>query len=224
MCSLEDAWGTTTFMGSEVESQADDRVDCMRTPDNLLYPKVNISPLTKPLPYKNKMTRGIHSMMSRQQRVPNNQHRLRGNNGTINVNPIMNNPGGSNTPLLNQINENFHEPMPMANDGFTDVQDAFHVSSTVDRFMNMGLDMSDDYAPVDYQNVNNNQSDLSTPDSFTHHTGARCQCLGVCKCNQRARGNAQQHKLQQKMNEDFNTTTEDLKKKNEEIIKKCITE
>jgi len=72
MCSLEDAWGTTVFMGAEVETQSDDRENCMKTPDNLFFPNNghDISPLTKPLPGKNKYTRGMQSCYSREQRTP----------------------------------------------------------------------------------------------------------------------------------------------------------
>lgn len=175
MCSLEDAWGTTVFMGAEVETQSDDRVNCMKTPDNLFFPKndYDVSPLTKPLPNKNKYTRGTQSCYSRRQRIPNKVHEVRGGNGdmTVGINTIQHQKGNSNTPLLNEINESFYDPHPMTNDGrFTNVNDAFQVSGTVDRFMNMGMDMSDDPLPINYsQNVNNSWPDTSDPSRLNRH-------------------------------------------------------
>ena len=175
MCSLEDAWGTTEFMGSEVETQSDDRENCMKTTDNLFFPQngYDLSPLTKPLPGKNKYTRGMHSCYSRKQRTPNNVHQVRGGNGdmSVQISPILNQKGGNNTPLLNEINESFYDPHPIANDsGLTELDNAFHVSGTVDRFMNMGMNMSDNPAPINYsQNVNNSWQDTSNPDRFNRH-------------------------------------------------------
>lgn len=175
MCSLEDAWGTTVFMGSEVETQSDDRIDCIKTPDNLFYPKndYDLSPLTKPLPNKNKYTRGVQSCYSRKQRIPNKVHEVRGGNGdmTIGINSSLHQRGNSNTPLLNEINESFYDPHPIANDSnLTDINNAFHVSGTVDRFMNMGMDMTDDPAPVNYSyNVNNSWPDTSDPSRLNRH-------------------------------------------------------
>ncbi len=176
MCSLEDAWGTTVFMGAEVETQSDDRENCMKTPDNLFFPNNghDISPLTKPLPGKNKYTRGMQSCYSREQRTPNKVHQVRGGNSDMDVriSPILNQKGGNNTPLLNEINESFYDPHPIANDGrLTDLNDAFHVSGTVDRFMNMGMDMRSNPEPIDYsRNVNNSWQDTSDPSRMDRHT------------------------------------------------------
>jgi hypothetical protein len=175
MCSLEDAWGTTVFMGSDVETQSDDRVNCMKTPDNLLYPKNNydLSPLTKPLPNKNQYTRGVQSCYSRKQRVPNTVHEVRGGNGdiTVSINPSLHQKGNSNTPLLNEINESYYDPHPTTNDNnLTDINNAFHVSGTVDRFMNMGMNMSDGPAPINYSyNVNKSWQDTSDISRLNRH-------------------------------------------------------
>jgi len=175
MCSLEDAWGTTVFMGSEVETQSDDRENCMKTPDNLFFPKndYDVSPLTKPLPNKNKYTRGMHSCYSREVRTPSKIHQVRGGNGDMDVriSPILNQKGGNNTPLLNKINESFYDPHPIANDGkLTDLNDAFTVSNTVDRFMNMGMDMTSKPEPINYShNVNNSWHDTSDPSRMNRH-------------------------------------------------------
>jgi len=227
MCSLEDAWGTTVFMGAEVESQADDRVSHMKTPDNLFFPKSDVSPLTKPLPNKNKFTRGIQSCLSRQQRVPNQQHNLRGNNGVntmnVNVSPILSNQNTSNTPLLNEINNGFQEPTPVSNEDFVDFQNAFGVSNTVDKFMNMGMNMSDDYESTNFNTVNNRWQDLSNPHRVQNYIGsaARCQCIGPCNCRERMAGKMALNKD----NAEYTTITnldensKELKKKNEEIVK-----
>jgi hypothetical protein len=218
MCSLEDAWGVTEFMGSEVESQADDRVNCMKTPDNLFYPKTDydLSPLTKPLPGKNKYTRGVQSTYSRKQRIPNKVHEVRGGNGdmSVGINPIMHQKGTSNTPLLNEINESFYDPHPVANDNsLTNLNDAFNVSGTVDRFMNMGMDMTDSPAPVNYsRNVNNSWQDMSDPDRMDRHVDTYDENNGNGSI-------AAQNNEQYVENMNDNITVEQLKLDNEEVIK-----
>jgi hypothetical protein len=177
MCSIEDAWGTPTFFGKTVESQADDRVRYMKTPDNLLFPGNNPGPLTKTLPNKNKYTRGIHSELSRQQRVPNMTHQLRGGNaadgaiGQVNTNidtseigsykaytpDYMNIYNRDPQPSVTKLNKAENLDTSMCNPEYSNFDDAFMVSNTVDKFMNIGMNMSDDEAPVELQeNVNYN--------------------------------------------------------------------
>lgn len=224
MCSLDEAWGTTIFMGSEVESQADDRTTYMKTPDNLMYPKSNVPPLTKNLPNKNKFTRGIQSCLSRQQRVPNQQHSIRGNNGVnsveVNVDPIISNQNTSNTPLLNEINNSFQEPAPVSDETFTDFQHAFGVSNTVDRFMNMGMNMSDDFEPVDFQNVNKNWKDLSDPHRSQNYIDSASKCNNLVNSNQQNTNNVNNNnKNLVETSEGLNESNKQLNKKNEEIVK-----
>lgn len=185
MCSIEDAWGTPTFFGKKVETQADDRVSYMKTPDNLLFPGNHPGPLTKTLPNKNKYTRGIHSQLSRQQRVPNMTHQLRGGNaadgqiGQVNSNidtsaigsyrpyipDYMNIYNGEPQPSVTKLNKAENLDTSMCNPEYSNFDDAFMVSNTVDKFMNIGMDMSDDEAPVNLQqNVNYNWEQSVKPD------------------------------------------------------------
>lgn len=178
MCSIEDAWGTPTFYNKKVETQADDRISYMTTPDNLLFPGNNPGPLTKNLPNKNRFTRNIHSQLSRQQRVPNMTHQLRGGNGgndnsigqvntNIDVSQIgsykpytpdyMNVYSGEPQPIATKTNNIQDMDASMCDPAYSNFDDAFMVSNTVDRFMNMGMDMSDDQSPVELvNNVNYN--------------------------------------------------------------------
>ena len=182
MCSIEEAWGTQTFYDKQVESQADNRMEYIKTPDNLLFPSDTVGPLTKNIPNKNKYTRGIHSQLSRQQRIPNQEHNIRGNNGVINVKPDLNSMNVNNTyttykpaylDLYNQslLNDNGQsQPIPSTtklnnvspndvsiNDpNYTNMEEGFNVSHTVDNFMNMGMNMESDLGPSNLrQNVNN---------------------------------------------------------------------
>lgn len=182
MCSIEEAWGTQTFYDKQVESQADNRMEYIKTPDNLLFPSDTVGPLTKNIPNKNKYTRGIHSQLSRQQRIPNQEHNIRGNNGVINVKPDVNSMNVNNTyttykpaylDLYNQslLNDNGQsQPIPSTtklnnvspndvsiNDpNYTNMEEGFNVSHTVDNFMNMGMNMESDLGPSNLrQNVNN---------------------------------------------------------------------
>ena len=182
MCSIEEAWGTQTFYDKQVESQADDRMEYMKTPDNLLFPSDTVGPLTKNIPNKNKYTRGIHSQLSRQQRIPNQEHNVRGNNGVIHVKPDVSSMNVNNTytsykpayldlynqPLLNDNGQS--QPTPSTtklnnvspidvsiNDpNYTNMEEGFNVSHTVDNFMNMGMNMESELGPSNLrQNVNN---------------------------------------------------------------------
>ena len=250
MCSIEEAWGTQTFYDKQVESQADDRMEYMKTPDNLLFPSDTVGPLTKNIPNKNKYTRGIHSQLSRQQRIPNQEHNVRGNNGVIHVKPDVSSMNVNNTytsykpayldlynqPLLNDNGQS--QPTPSTtklnnvspidvsiNDpNYTNMEEGFNVSHTVDNFMNMGMNMESELGPSNLrQNVNNSWCNGVDP-NFNNY---KLNSLNNCSTNNNMNNvnnmnNMNNNKMNQLNEQQEPESTEELRERmeqNKEILK-----
>ena len=171
MCSLQDAWGVPSFQGLPVESQADDRQQYMEPSSDLLNPKLN-NTLTKNIPNKKNFYRGIHSRNTQQKRVMPMQK----SNDHLNVvtdsefHPVTNNiyrpdymevyesdNRSSNVPRpieTNDVYSYMNSTLDKDNqaNNFTHYNDSFGVSNTVDKFMNMGMDMSSNPEEAEFQN------------------------------------------------------------------------
>ena len=190
MCSLQDAWGVPSFQGLPVESQADDRQQYMKPSDELLNPNNHNNMLSKNIPNKNNFTRGIHSRNSPQKRVLPRQK----SNDHINVvsdsefHPETNNMyrpdymevydnkrRPSNVPRPIETNDIYSymdstlDNSSDSNNGFTHYNDSFQVSNTVDKFMNMGMDMSGDHGNAELpNNVKYDNSDNAHYNNYVH--------------------------------------------------------
>lgn len=182
MCSLEEAWGSNnTFQGEKVYSQGDVHNQYMNTPENLNYPSMNHGPMTKSLPNKNRFSRGVHSKLSRTPRMNPQEYKNRGQNGNgngsvdVTVTPdysAMNQemrsdrpnyldlfpkpadmiPSADKYPL--PVKTNVPQPLNTTeNEEFTPWDEAFEVSSTVDHFMNNGLNNPEDITEEEEQGV-----------------------------------------------------------------------
>ena len=141
MCSIEEAWAGQTFAGKPVSSQADIHNAYMHIPDDLLTRNNEFSVSNPNEPQSRNGTRGINSKYSRQPRVPNISRNS--DNANINISSVMpplDNYGGLNPrPAYMSIYDKSTDPMPMmlSKDNFNNLENAFKVSDTVNKFMNI---------------------------------------------------------------------------------------
>ena len=158
MCSIEEAWAGQTFGGKQVVSQADIHNAYMHIPDNLLTRNNEFSVSNPNEPQSRDGTRGINSKYSRQPRVPNMSRNS--DNANINISSVMppvNNYGGINPrpaymSIYDKSNNNDPMPMMLSKDNFNNLENAFKVSDTVNKFMNI-------------DNTNKNFNDLQLEDT-----------------------------------------------------------
>lgn len=158
MCSIEEAWAGQTFAGKPVSSQADIHNAYMHIPDNLLTRNNEFSVSNPNEPQSRDGTRGINSKYSRQPRVPNMSRNS--DNANINISSVMppvNNYGGINPrpaymSIYDKSNNNDPMPMMLSKDNFNNLENAFKVSDTVNKFMNI-------------DNTNKNFNDLQLEDT-----------------------------------------------------------
>ena len=142
MCSIEEAWAGQTFGGKQVVSQSVIHDKYMSLPDNSLdrnneYSMVN----TNAQPPRN-LTKGINTQRSRVPQVP----KIVKNTSDVDIMfssslPPLNNYGGLNPrpkymEVYDNTNDNSITPMPIySKSSFTDINNAFTVSDTVNSFM-----------------------------------------------------------------------------------------
>ena len=144
MCSIDEAWAGQTFSGKPVVSQADIHNAYMHIPENLLTRNNEFSVNNPNEPQSRDGTRGINSKYSRQPRVPNmNRNSDNANINISSVMPALDNYGGINPkPAYMGIYERAGDPMPnmLSKDNFNNLENAFQVSDTVNKFMNSNSD------------------------------------------------------------------------------------
>lgn len=147
MCSIEEAWAGQSFEGRTVTSQADLRRKYMAVPDELLERNNEFSVgRTDPTPRDS--SRGLNSRLSREPRIPNVQRATADAN--MQFSSAMSNQstygGLEPRPGYMSIYDNADKQMPQpVNTNGTerfnnnDINNAFMVSNTVDKFMNNPL-------------------------------------------------------------------------------------
>ena len=158
MCSIEEAWAGQTFAGKPVSSQSDIHNAYMHIPDDLLTRNNEFSVSNPNEPQSRNGTRGINSKYSRQPRVPNMSRNS--DNANINISSVMppvDNYGGINPrpaymSIYDKSNNNDPMPMMLSKDNFNNLENAFKVSDTVNKFMNI-------------DNTNKNFNDLQLEDT-----------------------------------------------------------
>ena len=146
MCSIEEAWDGQTFEVRKVQSQAELHRKYMPISDNLLERNNEFS-IGRNEPQSREGTRGINTKQLHQSSYSNPMSRDYSGNMQVqfaNNEPIASNYGGLQPrPSYMSIYDNANMPMPMPStttmggkDNFNDINQAFTVSKTVDRFMN----------------------------------------------------------------------------------------
>ena len=177
MCSIEEAWAGQSFEGRTVTSQADLRRKYMAVPDELLERNNEFSVgRTDPTPRDS--SRGLNSRLSREPRIPNVQRATADAN--MQFSSVMSNQstygGLEPRPGYMSIYDNADKQMPQpVNTNGTerfnnnDINNAFMVSNTVDKFMNNALlDEDNDEDRMMLEKKFNQQNRNSN--SFTNNT------------------------------------------------------
>jgi len=158
MCSIEEAWAGQTFEGRTVTSQADIRRKYMAVPDELLERNNEFS-IGRNEPTPRDSSRGLNSKFSREPRIPNVQRSTADAN--MQFSSVMSNEstygGLEPRPGYMSIYDNADKqnanvtsngmmmiPQPSITNGAerfnnNDINNAFMVSNTVDKFMNNSL-------------------------------------------------------------------------------------
>jgi hypothetical protein len=147
MCSIEEAWAGQSFEGRTVTSQADLRRKYMAVPDELLERNNEFS-VGRNDPTPRDSSRGLNSRLSREPRIPNIQRATADAN--MQFNSVMSNQstygGLEPRPGYMSIYDNADKQMPQpVNTNGTerfnnnDINNAFMVSNTVNKFMNNAL-------------------------------------------------------------------------------------
>jgi len=142
MCSIEEAWAGQTFSGKPVVSQADIHKAYMSLPDDITNHNNSFSMKNNDSSISREFTRGINSKYSREPRVP--KINRNSTDANINISSTMqplNNYGGVNPrPPYMEVYDNASDPIPiMTGENFTDIENAYNVSRTVNNFMEMGM-------------------------------------------------------------------------------------
>lgn len=150
MCSIEEAWAGQNFDGKQVISQSDIHNQYIAIPNNILT-RGNEFMLGNPKqPQSRELTRGINSKYSREPRVLNNLYNT--NNMELNVSSSLPNTDTyvgvepipsyvniyNNSDDYNSQNnlESQEYPQPISTgENFTDIENAFNISDTLDTFM-----------------------------------------------------------------------------------------
>jgi len=141
MCSIEEAWAGQTFAGKPVSSQADIHKAYMSLPDDIMTHNNQFSMKANNEPQPSSLSRGLNSKYSREPRVPN----INRNSNDANINfsstmPPNDNYGGLKPrPDYMEIYDK-NAPMPsMLGEQFSDINNAYNVSPTVNNFMQNGM-------------------------------------------------------------------------------------
>lgn len=182
MCSIEEAWAGQNFDGNRVVSQGDLHNNYMSLPDNILSRDNELTfKKTNQAPIKN-LPRSVNSKYSREPRVPKLLRNT--NNAELNISsemPERNNYGGLeplpgfmsiyNNPNANdnQSNTNYLYPMPiMAGEQFTDIENAYTVSDTLNKFMNTDSNLLDEDTDDDRTIINNKFNNMNKNNKKTN--------------------------------------------------------
>jgi len=188
MCSIEEAWAGQNFDGKRVVSQGDLHNNYMSLPDNILNRNNDLTiKKTNQAPSQN-LPRGVNSKYSREPRVPKTERNT--NNANINISsemPEINNYGGleplpsfmsiynnSNQSKFKNINENqsntnhsyqmsqMSMPMPvMTGEQFTDIENAYTVSDTLNNYMNSDPNLLDEDTDEERHVINNKFANMN---------------------------------------------------------------
>ena len=188
MCSIEEAWAGQNFDGKRVVSQGDLHNNYMSLPDNILNRNNDLTiKKTNQAPSQN-LPRGVNSKYSREPRVPKTERNT--NNASINISsemPEINNYGGleplpsfmsiynnSNQSKFKNINENqsntnhsyqmsqMSMPMPvMTGEQFTDIENAYTVSDTLNNYMNSDPNLLDEDTDDERHVINNKFTNMN---------------------------------------------------------------
>ena len=165
MCSIEEAWAGQTFDGYRVQSQADLHRKYMPIADNLLTRNDEFS-IAKKEPAPRSGMQGVNTKMVRPLHVPQQPHTDNNMNisFTDNYMPVDNYGGLEPRPGYMSIYDNAGQglsmPMPQqtqatpGRSAFGDINQAFQVSPTVERFMARGGDNSN---PLQNENTNDDR-------------------------------------------------------------------
>ena len=175
MCSIDEAWAGQTFSGKPVSSQSDIHNAYMHIPDDLLTRNNEYSVNNPNEPQSRDGTRGINSKYSRQPRVPNmNRNSDNANINISSVMPPLDNYGGLNPkPSYMGIYDRVGDPMPnmLFKDNFNNLENAFKVSDTVNRFMNSNSNSnSATHANTNSNSNNSNNNKLINEDTNEDRT------------------------------------------------------
>ena len=168
MCSIEEAWAGQNFAGKPVSSQADIHNAYMHIPEDLLTRNNEFSVSNPNEPQSRNNTRGINSKYSRQPRVPNMSRNS--DNATVNISSVMpplDNYGGLNPKpsfmsIYDKSNNNDPMPMMLSKDNFNNLENAFKVSETVNRFMNTGNTNNSSRNNSNFNNLLNEDTEEET--------------------------------------------------------------
>jgi len=151
MCSIEEAWAGQNFDGKNVVSQSNIHNQYMALPDNVLNRGNEFMVSNPKQPQTRDLSRGINSKYSREPRVPNELHSINNMDLTISsslpntdkymgIEPIpsyMNIYNKSNDfNSQNNLQSQQLYPQPISTgEKFTDIENAFSISDTLDTFM-----------------------------------------------------------------------------------------
>ena len=142
MCSIEEAWAGQNFAGKPVSSQGDIHNAYVSLPDDITTRNNQFSLTNTKEPQSRDLTRGLNSKYSRMPRVPSNMHNY--NDTNINISsqlPKSNNNyynGIEPRPSYMEIYDKT-DPLPsQSKDTFTNIDNAYNVSDTVNNFMERG--------------------------------------------------------------------------------------
>jgi hypothetical protein len=188
MCSIEEAWAGQNFDGKRVVSQGDLHNNYMSLPDNILNRNNDLTiKKTNQAPSQN-LPRGVNSKYSREPRVHKTERNT--NNASINISsemPEINNYGGleplpsfmsiynnSNQSKFKNVNENqsntnhsykmsqMSMPMPvMTGEQFTDIENAYTVSDTLNNYMNSDTNLLDEDTDDERLIINNKFTNMN---------------------------------------------------------------
>jgi hypothetical protein len=140
MCSIDEAWAGQTFGGKPVVSQSDIHKSYMSLPDDITTHNNQFSLKYNDEPKSRDLSRGINSKLSREARVP----KINRNSDNANINfsstmPPYNNYGGINPrPDYMQIYDDALPAPIMSGEQFTDINNAYNISNTLNDFMKRG--------------------------------------------------------------------------------------
>jgi hypothetical protein len=144
MCSIEEAWAGQKFAGKPVSSQADIHKAYMSLPDDITTHNNQFSMKANNEPQQIRLSRGLNSKYSREPRVQN----IIRNSNDANINfsstmpPNDNYNGLQPRPGYMEIYDK-NSPMPnMSREQFSDIDNAFIVSPTLNNFMQKGMEQN----------------------------------------------------------------------------------
>lgn len=141
MCSIEEAWAGQLFENKPVQSQGDIHRKYMDIPNDLFQRNDQFS-IGRKEPTARNTSQGMNSRIPREPRVP--PHMVSNDMMDINLASVPNNSsmygGLEPRPAYMSIYDNaadYLAPMNSNRDNFNDINNAFTVSDTVNKFMNV---------------------------------------------------------------------------------------